>query len=155
MYPFIALLLGSPVPADTVELPTTPPPLQVLASINKDGSIVLVDSVTEYKTVPRTRIFKTPDGKEKTETIEVRVPVVSFRSNVFPTKDVQVFDTKNNPVDVKKLPELLAKRVPALVSVDGNKVDPLHLRVVKEGTLVFVVPAWQARPVPTELPPGK
>jgi hypothetical protein len=145
---FIPLTLAAPVP-DRVELPTTPPPVQVLAGMDKDGHVVLVGSVTEYKTFPRQREVA---GKVVTE--NVTVPVVSYRTQLLATKDVQVFDTANKPVDAKKLPDLLKQRVPALVSADGKQVDPLHLRILKEGTLIFVVPGWQARQAPAELPPA-
>jgi hypothetical protein len=148
MLVWMLALLGAPT-GDVLPLPTTPPPVQCLVSLDKDGRIVLVGSVTEYKPVVEER--KQPDGKTVTRT--ALVPVVTFRTQKYALKDVQAFDTQGKPVDAKKLPELLRERVPALVSADGNKVDPLHLRIVKDGTLVFVVPGWQSRPVPEKLPP--
>lgn len=145
----LALTFAAPV--SDVSLPTTPPPVQCLVSLDKDGQVVLVGSVTEYKPVQREK--KQPDGSTRTET--ALVPVVSFRTQKYALKDVQVFDTQGKPVDAKKLPELLRERVPALVSADGNKVDPLHLRIVKDDTLVLVVPGWQSRPVRDTLPPER
>jgi hypothetical protein len=53
---------------------------------------------------------------------------------------VQVYDTTGNSVSPDKLREVLARESPALLSADGSPVDPLHLRLYKEGTLIFVVP---------------
>jgi hypothetical protein len=35
---------------------------------------------------------------------------------------------------------VLRKPTPALLSIDGKPVDPMHLRLVKDGTLIFVGP---------------
>lgn len=149
-FPLLAsLILAAPVPADAVApLPTTPPPIQCLVSIDKEGRLAMVTSIVDMRPVAES--IAQPDGKVVTRT--KMVPVVSFRTQVLPLKDVQVSDTQGKPIDPKKLPELLKERVPALVSADGNKVDPLHLRIVKDGTLVFVVPGWQSRPVAEKLP---
>jgi hypothetical protein len=149
----LMLTPAAPVPAEAaVRLPISPAPIQVLASMDKDGNIVFVSSVTVFKTVPLA--VDTPGGGKKLE--KTIVSETSYRSQVFAVKDVQVYDTANGTIDSRKLPVLLKERIPVLVSADGNKVDPLHLRIIKDGTLVFVVPSWKARPAPpTELPPGK
>jgi hypothetical protein len=145
----LALTFAAPVP-DVVPLPTTSPPVQCLVSLEGEGRIVLVNSVIEYRKETLTREV---GGKLVSE--NVLVPVVTFRTQKYALKDVQVFDTQGKPVDEKKLPELLRERTPALVSADGKKVDPLHLRIVKDGTLVLVVPGWQSRPVRDTLPPER
>src|SRR5262245_53151260 len=146
----VMLALAAPA-GDVVPLPTTPPPVQCLVSLDKEGRIVLVGSVTEYRR--ETREVRMPDGSAVTEALIV--PFVRFRTHLVAVKDVQVFDTQGKAVDAAKLPELLKERVPALVSADGRKVDPLHLRIVKEGTLVLVVPGWASQPVREALPPER
>jgi hypothetical protein len=59
---------------------------------------------------------------------------------------VQVFDSKGKKIDKKKVANLLKKEKVALASMGGQKVDPLHFRVIKEGTLVMVLPAPKGLP---------
>jgi hypothetical protein len=68
-----------------------------------------------------------------------------------PLEEVQVYDTRGKAVSPKKLPGLLKGETFVLVSADGKPVDPLYLRLVKEGTLVFVLPA---PPTPPPVPPA-
>jgi hypothetical protein len=151
LLPILCLALAAPVPVEAVQLPSTPSPLQVLASIDKDGQVSIVSSVTEY----RKAVKVTAENGVKRETL-ILVPVTSYRTQVFALKDVQIYDTASKEIDRNKLAELLKKPIPVLVSADGGKVDPLHLRIIKDGTLVFVVPSWQARPAPpAQLPPDK
>jgi hypothetical protein len=51
-------------------------------------------------------------------------------------KNVKVYDSAGKPIDAKALPKLFKKETPALWF--SEKLDPLHLRTVKEGTLAFV-----------------
>jgi hypothetical protein len=59
---------------------------------------------------------------------------------------VQAFGTDGKPIPAAKLASLLAKEQPVLVSLDGNKVDPFHLRLIKEDTIVLVPPLGTIRP---------
>jgi hypothetical protein len=70
-------------------------------------------------------------------------------------KDVKVYDTAGKQIDAKALPALLKKETPALYRCDGEKPDPLHLRTVKEGTLVFVWSAPKAPRLPVRGTPCK
>jgi hypothetical protein len=47
----------------------------------------------------------------------------------------------------------LKKETLAVASLEGEKVEALHFRVLKEGTLVFVLPAPAG--AAAELPPGR
>jgi hypothetical protein len=69
----------------------------------------------------------------------------------FDAAKVEAYDTSGKPVEAKKVAELLTKETPVLVSADGQKVDPFHLRVIKRGTLVLVVPQPETPP-PAEPP---
>ncbi len=64
--------------------------------------------------------------------------------------EVKAYDTRGKVVQPKKLPELLKGETVVLVSADGKPVDPLYLRLVKDGTLVFVLPASA---IPPPAPP--
>jgi hypothetical protein len=60
-----------------------------------------------------------------------------------------VYDTHGNRIVGEVLVKRLQREVLGLGSVDGNRVDPLHLRLVNEGTLVFVFPPFRPEPVAT------
>src|SRR5262249_49817852 len=70
----------------------------------------------------------------------------------FDLKDVQAFDTRGKKLDAKALKKALSKEVPALMSADGKPVDPLHLRLIKDGTVILVLPV-PARVVPVPIKP--
>jgi hypothetical protein len=69
-------------------------------------------------------------------------------SHTFDLNDVQVLDTAGKKVDKKDLAKLLKEETVAMASLGGREIDPLHLRVLKEGTLVFILPMPNAGAVP-------
>jgi hypothetical protein len=70
----------------------------------------------------------------------------------FNLDDVEILDTRAKRVDRKTVLKRLRTETVALASMWGQKVDPLHLRVIKDGTLIFVLPAPPG--VPGAAPPG-
>jgi hypothetical protein len=58
----------------------------------------------------------------------------------FDLDDVEVLDTKGKKLDKQAVTQLLKGETVALASW-GQPLDPLHLRVIKDGTLTFVLPA--------------
>jgi hypothetical protein len=56
---------------------------------------------------------------------------------------VEVLDTKGNKLDRKEVTRLLKNETVALATW-YTPLDPLHLRVVKDGTLIFVLPNFGA-----------
>jgi hypothetical protein len=81
---------------------------------------------------------------------EVR-PVTSYRqqrldhAEIYDTDEWRVYDTEGQVVRLKELRKRLKGETLALISANGRPVDPLHLRLYKEDTLIFVLPL---RPVP-------
>src|SRR5439155_24937998 len=89
--------------------------------------------------------FKTETGKIKENgkgrAVYYFDPVANENVMQFDSKDVQVFTVEGKAVDSKEVEELLAgKKTVVLASSDGRKVDPFYLRIIKEGTLVLVIP---------------
>jgi hypothetical protein len=62
-------------------------------------------------------------------------------------EEVFVHDLDGKKVPADKLPDLLAKEAPILLSSNG-KVDHFYLQTTKEGTLVMVLPPQQFYGVP-------
>jgi hypothetical protein len=128
------------------QLPAGPAPVQVLASLGRDGRLTVWHRETTYQVK---QVHKTHSGAAPPPPpVKVTVAVTTVVPKHHDPKDVKVFDTRGKAIDPKKLPELLKKETPALVSADGQPVDALHLRLVKEGTLVFVLPAAPVVPPP-------
>jgi hypothetical protein len=63
-----------------------------------------------------------------------------LRPQTYDLNDVTVLDTKGRKLDKKTVAKLLKKETVAMASMWGQQVDPLHLRVLKDGILVFVLP---------------
>jgi RNA polymerase sigma factor (sigma-70 family) len=64
------------------------------------------------------------------------------QTQTYQLKDVKVFDTKGKQIDNKELAKLVKEETLAMVTW-GQSVDPLHLRLLRDGTLTFVLPAPQ------------
>jgi RNA polymerase sigma factor (sigma-70 family) len=73
--------------------------------------------------------------------------VVKLHAQAYDLDSVEVLDSKGKKIDSKELMRLLKEETVALASWQ-QPLDPLHLRVVKDGTLIFVLPA------PALMPPG-
>jgi hypothetical protein len=120
-----------------------PMPVTALAVVGEKGRIRVQMPVPVY--VPRTSYVREEGGK-------VARPVTSYalvlrrQWREFEAAKVKAYDTAGKPVEARKVAELLAKETPVLVSSDGQKVGPFHLRVIKRGTLVLVVPPPEAGP---------
>src|SRR5262249_38498881 len=114
-----------------LKLPTGDPPIQILARMTEQG-FELVIPYYEYKREDL------DDGK-----IQL-VPVKRKETRNVSLKDVHVYGTDGMEVDRKRLSKMLQKPTLALCTVDGKPVDPLHLRLVKDGTLIFVGPTPKA-----------
>jgi RNA polymerase sigma factor (sigma-70 family) len=121
-------------------LPISPPPYQVLVSLAKNGRLAVKTVTLIRKQTPAL----TSDGRS----------VASYRpdhllaTSHYDLGDIEVFDSKGKKVDKERLPELLKVEIPALLYSSQEKLDPLHLRLIKEGTLVFVLPHSEATPAP-------
>jgi hypothetical protein len=78
-----------------------------------------------------------------------------LQPQTYDLEDVEVLDTRSKKVEQKQVVKLLKGEVVAL-AVYSQKPDPLHLRVIKDGTLVFVLPSPKGMPgfpgIP--VPPG-
>jgi RNA polymerase sigma factor (sigma-70 family) len=131
----------SNVPVAKGRLPAGPAPNQALVILGKDGKLrVWMERATDVY-IPHTD-FSGPKPVTSYQLVS-RLQETHYRFD-----EVRVFNMKGKPVDRKKLPGLLAEETLALVSADDKPVDPLHLRLYKEGTLLFVLPPPVARPVP-------
>jgi RNA polymerase sigma factor (sigma-70 family) len=159
--PVAAPAAEAPAPAapakeeEKINLPKTPAPIQVLASIAPDGKLLI-------KMVPQ--LFRAfgggfgpgpvpgPGGPGGGAAGGVRIGAggpglaQGVHSHTYNLDDVEVFDIKGKKLDKKEVVKLLKEETVALASLSGEKVDPLHLRLIKDGTLVFVLPLPKGGP---------
>ncbi len=129
-------------PADTADgrLPTGPTPRQALVSLSKDGRYLRVrTSNPVYQ--PR----ETVHNGQKATFYEL---IHALRTDAFVVSAVETYDTRRRKLDNRELPKLLAREIPALVLVGTRELDPLHLRLIKDDTLIFVLPYREGLAVP-------
>jgi RNA polymerase sigma factor (sigma-70 family) len=122
-----------------IDLPGGPPPVQALVSVNEDGE--LIAKMLSTVVIPTTSM--TPDGLTVTSYQMSRVlQMHQWRRGTF-----QVYNAKLKKLAPKEISRRLQAEVPALVFMDANPIDRLHLRFVKEDTLV-IHPLEHVQPLP-------
>jgi RNA polymerase sigma factor (sigma-70 family) len=132
----------APVPPAVAEperhLPEGPAPISTVARLNEQGDLTVFLPGENYYQPVTTYISR--DGKDP-------VPVTSYRLQVqerlrqFGLDQVKGFRPDGTVIASSDLAKRLGKKsVPVLVSADGKPVDPRHLRVVKEDTIILIVP---------------
>jgi RNA polymerase sigma factor (sigma-70 family) len=117
--------------------------LQALVSLPGDGQL----AVTRVVINATSRKEATPDG----------IKIITEYTNRLHTEywdlaEVEVLNNTGKPIDKDQLPRLLKNEVLALIWLGSDPFDPLHLRVVKDGILVFVLPS-HATPAPIPIAP--
>lgn len=130
-------------PLPPAKLPTGLAPVQAMAKFRADGRLVVWRQITYYEPVT---------------TIARGTPTTSYRQVTEPTSftyavdGVVARDVAGKRLDAKKLRTLLEKSETVLVSADGGPIDPLHLRLYKDGTVVLELPALPATTAPPTVP---
>jgi hypothetical protein len=104
-----------------------PPPVKKVAFLNRKGWVVVKG--TMWKEI----VKQVKWGKV------IRQKVAYTRTTSYPPGEVWAYRTDGTLVGNKALARLLENPVKVLVSADGNKVHPAHLRGVKRGTLILVL----------------
>ena len=145
-------------------LPQGPPPMQVLVSLEKSGKLIVkTATVIGFGIAPlppanNPGALPAPGAGGGFGGVGLVKPI---GAHTYDLNDVQVLDTTGKKVDRKDLVKLLKEETVAMASFGGREIDPLHLRVLKEGTLVFILPSPKAgvlpggsRPVPGGPVPG-
>ena len=132
---------------EKVPLPASQTPTQVIASMDDSGRLVLRHNAFAYE--PE-QVTTKVEGKE----VKVTSYKLIVREHIqrLDPREVRAYDAHGKEVDAKDLPTLLKRETLALY-VSGDKLDPLHLRLIKEGTLIFVGPPPKVGPPPPVDPP--
>jgi RNA polymerase sigma factor (sigma-70 family) len=171
---------------ETMKLPTGPAPVQVLASIDKDGKLVIKTSQFRMIGAPGVMPLPAPGGalppgagfpggeplpkgpggpggKRGAPAIDgpgdriggAGMPATMLHAETYNLDDIEVIDAGARKLDKKDVVSRLRRETVALASLFGQPVDPLHLRTIKEGTLIFVLPPPKGIPLapPRAVPP--
>jgi hypothetical protein len=120
----------------------------VLAHIGKDGKLVIKSTPLAFAPaqppLPHARPGAPPravrrfgGGGAAIPGAEVK-PVLGVRT--YDLDDVKVLNTRGKAVSKKEVLKRLKAETVALASLHGQEVDPLQLRVYKDGRLLFVLP---------------
>jgi RNA polymerase sigma factor (sigma-70 family) len=150
-----------------IHLPKGPAPAQVLVSLTKDGKLVVkaeqfVALGIHHLPLPHAAALPVPvpEGAHPGPRVLFRDIDGDLAATARPQdptelsydlKEVQVIDTKGKEIGKKELAKLLEQETIAVATFGDQPPDPLHLRILKEGTLVFMLPL----PPPDKIPfPG-
>jgi Sigma-70, region 4 len=167
---------GAQAPAaEKFNLPSGPAPVQVLASIDPDGKLLIKRALMMVRPpnapgglapVPPAALpgagagapglpggfgRGAPGGAGGGFAPAVPAQFVQqLHAQTYDLDNVEILDTKATKLDRKEVMERLKDETVAMASW-SSPVDPLHLRVIKDGTLIFVLPNTG---FPGALPPG-
>jgi RNA polymerase sigma factor (sigma-70 family) len=154
---------GDPTDEEKINLPKGPTPVQVLARLDAGGNLVVKTAVPTVKRVgaprPEPEVLSedaVPGGGSGGAPARGKV-VTTLRAQNYDLDDVRALDTEGKAIDKKALATLLKEETVAMAVFGGQSPDPLHLRVLKAGTLTFVLPAPKAgaKDNPDVVPPGE
>jgi RNA polymerase sigma factor (sigma-70 family) len=136
----------APKTEEAPRLPDKPMPVPVLARQDRDGKVIVYVTSTAY--VEEIEV-------DKGGTIRSRFkPATQVQLRSIDGNDVRAFDTRGKQVPPKALARALKKSVLAFAYTHGEGPDPQHLRLIREGTLVLVLPAPPGLPRVPVAPAG-
>jgi hypothetical protein len=128
------------------KLPTGPHPFQVLVSLTEDSKLTVKSNGMGFKVVGMGMGGGPGPGGPVQGRAQGGGIIVNNKDAVhaqtYDLKDVQIFDTQGKQIDSKNVAKLL-KGETLVMATWGHGLDPLHLRLLKDGTLTFVLPAPQ------------
>jgi hypothetical protein len=147
MYTLLLLTaMAQPVPPPPPGLPADAPggiaPEQVMASIDAKGKLTIVHVTCNcYGPATQETTVEVPAKKdEKPTKVKVKISSVVMTTAELPAKHVEAYTAGGERIETEKLAKLLAKERTVLVAMDGKKVDPFHLQLYKDDTIVLVPP---------------
>jgi RNA polymerase sigma factor (sigma-70 family) len=134
-----------------ITLPKGPPPAQVVVGLDKDGKLVVkAEHIVAYviRTAPAQEAPPPERAHPSPKFVITRIggemrarPLTKGPIELsYDLKEVRIFDTKGKEIETKELAKLLKDETVAVAAFGYQPPDPRHLRILKEGTLVFVLP---------------
>jgi hypothetical protein len=129
-----------------------PGPYTALARLDAEGRLIVRLPTVTYEPVTS---YVRRAGETREEEVTSYVAKTRLGEQRYDPSTVKVLDLNGQVVDAARLRRALREEVAVLVSADGAPVDPFHLRVVKEGTLLLLLPPAPVSRPPLEPPPRR
>jgi uncharacterized protein (TIGR03000 family) len=150
---YFVLLALLAQPGDTPPVPGAPSdlgmaPEQGVAVIDDKGTLTITRIDRGFGMMNAKEVWLKTPAKKEGEKVEVKAKVTSVQLTVveLPTNVVEAYTVDGKAIARAKLADMLAKERTALIALNGKKVEPFHLELYKEGTIVLVTPANLWRP---------
>ncbi len=137
----LGLLSGVSSAADPTKLPAGPAPtFLVIVGINKEAETFEV-----YEVVPSTQTVEVKEkfieaGIEKSRTVLKELSIYKTGRVTQSLKGAEFFNVKGAKLKDEEGRKRFLPGSIVLVSSDGKKVDPRYLHLVKDDTLILVIP---------------
>ena len=138
----VAAVIGALPPASADDVPQgygTPPRLVIASGIDAGGNLVL--SATEQRQKKVTREVER-GGKKATQEVTVTYPVTVLDRQTVSLQGVTISDLEGNKLSLDQAREQLKGPTPVLLTMMGEKVDPIYRKVMKKETLTFTFPLF-------------
>ena len=135
----LAAALAAPEPA----APSGVPPSRRLAIIDGEGrlSITLAGTHCYGPQDQETTVDASENRGAKKSPVRVKVSSVTLITAELPAKYVEAYTVDGSAIRERSSRRCWRRSVPSSSAMDGKKVDPFHLQLYKEGTIVLVPPA--------------
>jgi hypothetical protein len=146
--------VAAPAPEEAIKPPMGQPPSQVVASMTKEGEFEIVQTVLvpEARNEERTVVV---NGTTVKQVVQVTVFVPVQRTFRMKAEGAKVSTAGGKEVNAKDVPDKLKKPTIVLLAMDGEKVDPFYLKIIKPETLVIVAASRSSTPDPKPAPRPK
>ncbi len=145
---YFVLLALLTQPGDAPPVPGPPSslgmaPEQGVAVIDDKGILTITRIERGFGMMNAKEVWLKTPAKKESEKVEVKAKVTSVQLTVveLPANVVEAYTVDGKAIAPAKLADMLAKERTVLIALNGKKVEPFHLELYKEGTIVLVTPA--------------
>jgi RNA polymerase sigma factor (sigma-70 family) len=140
-------------------LPSGRPPVQAWAKLADEKHLIVRQDTVAYSLSPKLALAPQaqlgagqPGPTGQVPGAQFYTPTLMQCMRTFDLAKIQTLDMHDKPIGISDLARRLKKETLVLISADGQRVDPLHLRLFKEDTLLFIIPPTEPAIEPP--PPG-
>ena len=134
-----ALLAAPSRGQDATKLPTGSAPMSfAVAGVDRTAGTYTVNHILpEFKPF-QTQTTVIVGGKEQKVTVTSYKVSHKSTTGSYPLKGLEFYNVKGEKLKDDEATKRFVTGAVVLLSIDGNKVDPVYLRIVKEDTLILV-----------------
>jgi thiol-disulfide isomerase/thioredoxin len=122
---------------DAPQVRGTPPRLLIASGIDAGGNLILSGTEQRKKKVTR-EVEK--DGQKTTQEMTASYPVTVLGRQTVSLKDAAIYDRDGNKLSLDQARAQLKEPTPVLLTMLGEKVDPIYLKIMTKETVTFTFP---------------